>query len=538
MMQQTTLEERPDGVTAFRAAEKRYKLAPQQQGRSRRRGQDVVSAAIPADFPDLLDFTHPEGIQQLVVHDAPKGLQTEPLQRIYSLSTHPGFFFLPGAVPPEAQRSFLEDVAGRLLEPPAATNLSAAHGSLPGLWRAAAQDLKLRQPLRPQHQPGSPPAKRKAAPQAALVAPAAVPAVAAGAASLITSAAKPCSGALYAPAVPAGPAASSGGGKANPEPSAFEAVWSADGVGPAAAALLWKLRWLTVGPRYDWTARVYDFEGPHHPLPDYAADLARRLVAAVEMAVPREHHTAQQRHGGGDAAAGASEHARAGGRRGGAVAPTTGRCTCQQHGPGPGHGQLQSMHSCAAGQAQLMPQALVMHGGTPCQPACVRQRPLSQPPQHAQQQAEAPPAPPAVCHACQPAAQQEQQQQQQPEARSATFTPDAALVCFYRAGDTLCGHRDDVERDVTQPIVSLSLGCSAVLLLGGRSRDEAPTAMLVRHGDAAVFTGPARMYYHGVPRVFDDGSHAFAQGGLPSLRPDLRDFLRHTRINISIRAVS
>lgn len=40
-----------------------------------------------------------------------------------------------------------------------------------------------------------------------------------------------------------------------------------------------------------------------------------------------------------------------------------------------------------------------------------------------------------------------------------------------------------------QPIVSLSLGCTAILLLGGRTRDEAPTAMYVRHGDIVVFTG-------------------------------------------------
>lgn len=40
-----------------------------------------------------------------------------------------------------------------------------------------------------------------------------------------------------------------------------------------------------------------------------------------------------------------------------------------------------------------------------------------------------------------------------------------------------------------QPIVSLSLGCTAVLLVGGLSRNEPPTPLLVRHGDAVVFTG-------------------------------------------------
>ena len=40
-----------------------------------------------------------------------------------------------------------------------------------------------------------------------------------------------------------------------------------------------------------------------------------------------------------------------------------------------------------------------------------------------------------------------------------------------------------------QPIVSLSLGCSAVLLVGGTDRDAPPSPLLVRHGDAVIFTG-------------------------------------------------
>lgn len=47
------------------------------------------------------------------------------------------------------------------------------------------------------------------------------------------------------------------------------------------------------------------------------------------------------------------------------------------------------------------------------------------------------------------------------------FEPDAALVNFYGPGDTLGGHRDDVEADLEMPIVSISLGCDAIFLLGG-----------------------------------------------------------------------
>lgn len=49
--------------------------------------------------------------------------------------------------------------------------------------------------------------------------------------------------------------------------------------------------------------------------------------------------------------------------------------------------------------------------------------------------------------------------------------------------------------------------------------------------------GAAREYYHGVPRVFEDGQEAAADAQAMGLSTSLVDFVRHTRINISIRAV-
>lgn len=46
------------------------------------------------------------------------------------------------------------------------------------------------------------------------------------------------------------------------------------------------------------------------------------------------------------------------------------------------------------------------------------------------------------------------------------------------------------------------------------------------------------MYYHGVPRVLDDGPGDLAIDSIGDLSPELQEFLRHTRINISIRSVS
>ncbi len=148
----------------------------------------------------------------------------------------------------------------------------------------------------------------------------------------------------------------------------------------------------------------------------------------------------------------------------------------------------------------------------------------------------------------------------QPLARPARpFVPDAALVNYYREGDTLGGHQDDVEADMQQPIVSISLGCSAVFLIGGASRDVVPMPLLLRGGDVVVMTGPARACFHGVPRVVDgswDGCEGVDDrlctrcGGLASSRVSttspghspsrdaVGEYLRHARINISIRATT
>lgn len=85
-----------------------------------------------------------------------------------------------------------------------------------------------------------------------------------------------------------------------------------------------------------------------------------------------------------------------------------------------------------------------------------------------------------------------------------SFQPDVALVNYYHEGDTLGGHVDDAELDLHQPIVTVSLGCEAVFLAGGLTRDVPPLPLLLRSGDAVVMAGESRKCYHGVPRIFTD----------------------------------
>ncbi len=48
--------------------------------------------------------------------------------------------------------------------------------------------------------------------------------------------------------------------------------------------------------------------------------------------------------------------------------------------------------------------------------------------------------------------------------------------------------------------MSISIGNSAVFLLGETERTQPPLAMFLRSGDVLVMGGPMRMAYHAVPR--------------------------------------
>jgi alkylated DNA repair dioxygenase AlkB len=49
-------------------------------------------------------------------------------------------------------------------------------------------------------------------------------------------------------------------------------------------------------------------------------------------------------------------------------------------------------------------------------------------------------------------------------------------------------------------IYSFSLGCKCIFLLGGKTRDEVPTAMFLHSGDIVLMAGEARECFHGILR--------------------------------------
>jgi DNA oxidative demethylase len=81
------------------------------------------------------------------------------------------------------------------------------------------------------------------------------------------------------------------------------------------------------------------------------------------------------------------------------------------------------------------------------------------------------------------------------------FEPDACLINLYEPGSRLSLHRDENERDLTAPIVSVSLGLPATFLFGGNRRSDRPRRILLQSGDGVVWGGADRLVYHGVAPV-------------------------------------
>ncbi|GMH20377.1 hypothetical protein Nepgr_022218 [Nepenthes gracilis] len=121
------------------------------------------------------------------------------------------------------------------------------------------------------------------------------------------------------------------------------------------------------------------------------------------------------------------------------------------------------------------------------------------------------------------------------------FKPEAAIVNYFGLGDTLGGHLDDMEADWNKPIVSISLGCKAIFLLGGKSRQDEPVGMFLRSGDIVLMAGEARECFHGVPRIFTDKLHAEIAPLEMHLSSEdngcFLEYIRTSRININIRQV-
>jgi alkylated DNA repair protein (DNA oxidative demethylase) len=84
-----------------------------------------------------------------------------------------------------------------------------------------------------------------------------------------------------------------------------------------------------------------------------------------------------------------------------------------------------------------------------------------------------------------------------PEARA----PDSCLVNWYAPDARMGMHQDRDEADMTQPVVSISLGDDGLFRIGNPERGGRTESVWLRSGDVVVMGGAARATFHGVDRI-------------------------------------
>lgn len=101
--------------------------------------------------------------------------------------------------------------------------------------------------------------------------------------------------------------------------------------------------------------------------------------------------------------------------------------------------------------------------------------------------------------------------------------PEACLVNYYREGAKMGLHRDEDEEDFSAPVVSVSLGDTAIFRIGGLERAGKTETLKLASGDVLVMGGASRLRYHGIDRVLTGTSTLLKTGG---------------RINLTLRRVT
>jgi alkylated DNA repair protein (DNA oxidative demethylase) len=91
--------------------------------------------------------------------------------------------------------------------------------------------------------------------------------------------------------------------------------------------------------------------------------------------------------------------------------------------------------------------------------------------------------------------------------------PDCCLVNRYDGAARMGLHRDFDEADFRFPVLSVSLGDTAIFRLGGLKRAGASGQLRLASGDVCVLGGEARLAYHGVDRILAGSSRLIEGGG-------------------------
>ncbi|CAL8073720.1 unnamed protein product [Calicophoron daubneyi] len=157
------------------------------------------------------------------------------------------------------------------------------------------------------------------------------------------------------------------------------------------------------------------------------------------------------------------------------------------------------------------------------------------------------------------------------------FSPEAAIVNYYRKKTVMGFHTDEVEFEKRAPLISISLGPAAIYLLelsepivpnqslphmihgsGDNIHSTTVLPMVLHHGDVVVMSGPSRLAKHAVPsvlfnidnavitsvgtrvakRLYENGEQNWSDD-MPydSFSKLIVDYVHSTRVNMNVRQV-
>ncbi|TCK29973.1 alkylated DNA repair protein (DNA oxidative demethylase) [Ancylobacter aquaticus] len=108
------------------------------------------------------------------------------------------------------------------------------------------------------------------------------------------------------------------------------------------------------------------------------------------------------------------------------------------------------------------------------------------------------------------------------ELASTPLAPEACLINWYAPGARMGLHQDRDEEEFSAPVLSLSLGDTALFRIGGTARKDPTRSLRLASGDALLLSGPARLAFHGIDRIYPGTSTLLKQPG---------------RINLTLRRV-
>jgi DNA oxidative demethylase len=91
--------------------------------------------------------------------------------------------------------------------------------------------------------------------------------------------------------------------------------------------------------------------------------------------------------------------------------------------------------------------------------------------------------------------------------------PEACLVNYYAGGAKMGLHQDKDEDDFAAPVLSVSLGDSAVFRVGGKSREDPTGTFELKSGDVFLLAGDDRLAFHGIDRILPGSSDLLPEGG-------------------------